>query len=67
MEEKPAERFVVKEHSASRWDYEPRVPYRIVVDTVTGVNYLQSVSNLPGQPPSGFTPLLDRDGKPIVD
>ena len=34
----------------------------IWVDTKTGVNYLYHTSGYSG----GLTPLLDRDGKPIV-
>ncbi len=34
----------------------------IWVDTKTGVNYLFHVSGYAG----GMTPLLDRDGKPVV-
>lgn len=34
----------------------------IWVDTVTGINYLFHYSGYT----SGFTPLLDADGKPIV-
>jgi len=34
----------------------------IWVDTVTGVNYLYHASGYSG----GMTPLLDREGKPIV-
>lgn len=33
----------------------------IIVDTETGVNYILTHS------PDGVSPLLDRDGKPIVD
>nr|WP_242191329.1 DUF6440 family protein [Enterococcus faecalis] len=34
--------------------------YKIVVDTVTGVNYLES-------PRGGITPLLDETGKVCID
>lgn len=34
----------------------------ILVDTVTGVNYLYRLSGYSG----GLTPLLDKDGKPVV-
>lgn len=34
----------------------------IWVDTETGVNYLYHVSGYAG----GLTPLLDRDGKPVI-
>lgn len=36
--------------------------YRIIVDNETGVNYLFVASGEAG----GITPLLDKDGKPIV-
>lgn len=36
--------------------------FRIILDTQTGVQYLQSQSGYAG----GLTPLLDRDGKPII-
>ena len=35
---------------------------QIFVDRVTGINYLFSQSGYAG----GLTPLLDRDGKPII-
>lgn len=34
----------------------------IYVDTITGINYLFVVNGYGG----GLTPLLDRDGKPVV-
>jgi len=37
-------------------------PLEIWVDTETGVNYLYHQSGYSG----GLTPLLDKDGKPIV-
>ena len=36
---------------------------RIIVDTETGVQYLYVFSGYGG----GVTPLLDRDGKPLID
>ncbi|MCR5649072.1 MAG: DUF6440 family protein [Oscillospiraceae bacterium] len=36
---------------------------RIIVDTETGVQYLYVYSGYGG----GVTPLLDRDGKPLLD
>lgn len=36
--------------------------YLVIVDKKTGVNYLFVASGYAG----GLTPLLDRDGKPIV-
>jgi len=35
---------------------------RILVDRETGVHYLQTSSGYAG----GLTPLLDRDGKPVI-
>ncbi|RIW31318.1 hypothetical protein D3H55_15185 [Bacillus salacetis] len=35
---------------------------KIIVDTETGVHYLYSWSGYSG----GLTPLLDKDGKPVV-
>lgn len=40
------------------------VAYRIIVDTVTGVNYFQVNG---GNGWSGASPLLGRDGKVIID
>ncbi len=36
--------------------------FKIIVDRETGVNYLFSWDGYAG----GITPLLDRDGKPVV-
>jgi hypothetical protein len=36
--------------------------YKVIVDKVTGVNYLQSINGYAG----GITVLLDREGKPII-
>ena len=36
---------------------------RIIVETETGVQYLYVFSGYGG----GVTPLLDRDGKPLID
>lgn len=35
---------------------------QIIVDTVTGVNYIFKNDGYAG----GLTPLLDRDGKPVI-
>lgn len=35
---------------------------KIILDTETGVQYLAMVEGYAG----GFTPLLDRDGKPLI-
>lgn len=36
--------------------------YKIIVDMQTGVNYLINTEGYAG----GITPLLDRDGKPVI-
>lgn len=36
--------------------------FQVVVDTETGVNYLFEHSGYAG----GLTPLLDKDGKPVI-
>jgi hypothetical protein len=38
----------------------------IFVDTVTGVNYLVTTSGGSGAIGTSITPLLDKDGKPVV-
>ncbi|MGH4049802.1 MAG: DUF6440 family protein [Clostridium sp.] len=35
---------------------------KIIVDTETGINYLINVDGYGG----GITPLLDKDGKPVI-
>jgi hypothetical protein len=54
--EKKAKRFVIV-HSEG---FDPS--FRIIKDTVTGVKYLYCSRGYSG----GITPLLDKDGKPIV-
>ena len=49
------ERFIEKESESLI-----QLGYKIVVDTVTGVNYLES-------PRGGITPLLDEIGKVCID
>ena len=49
------ERFIEKESESLT-----QSRYKIVVDTVTGVNYLES-------PRGGITPLLDETGKVCID
>ncbi|MGL2005087.1 DUF6440 family protein [Enterococcus faecalis] len=49
------ERFIEKESESLT-----QLGYKIVVDTVTGVNYLES-------PRGGITPLLDETGKVCID
>lgn len=56
--EKKQKRFVIKEQQALLFG-----AVYIVVDTHTGVNYLMTV----GDGPSGMTPLLDSDGKVVID
>ncbi len=55
--EKPnkKERFIEKESESLT-----QSGYKIVVDTVTGVNYLES-------PRGGITPLIDKTGKVCID
>lgn len=56
--EKKQKRFIIKEQQALLFG-----AVYIVVDTHTGVNYLMTV----GDGPSGMTPLLDSDGKVVID
>ncbi|HSR04124.1 MAG TPA: DUF6440 family protein [Proteiniclasticum sp.] len=56
--EKKEKRFVIKEEQSLGFG-----AVYIVVDTLTGVNYLTSG----GTGPNGMTPLLDSDGKVVVD
>ena len=58
MKPKKTERFVCAEISGGILSLQQR----IVVDRVTGVNYLWSESGYAG----GLTLLTDADGKPIV-
>ena len=53
--EKNNPRFVIVYREES---YKNRTLFRMVVDKETGVNYLLTSS--------GITPLLDKDGKPVV-
>ncbi|EGO8908370.1 hypothetical protein D5674_14785 [Enterococcus faecalis] len=52
---KKKERFIEKESESLT-----QLGYKIVVDTVTGVNYLES-------PRGGITPFLDETGKVCID
>ena len=52
-------RFVIKEEQGLSWG-----SVQVVVDTITGVNYLFTMG-INGT--SGLTPLLDAEGKPVVD
>ena len=58
MFEKKVKRFQVKEEQTLGLG-----AIQIVVDTVTGVNYLLSI----GTGVSGITPLLDENGNVVVD
>lgn len=58
FEKKKEERFVIKEKYPL---YVGGV--HIVVDTLTGVNYLMPTPNNQG----GITPLLGSDGKVVID
>ena len=51
------ERFV-KVYTQGKWG----APMEIWVDKETGINYLFHASGYAG----GFTPLLDREGKPVI-
>ena len=53
-------RFIVQEKSGSQLKDSGLV--QVIVDRVTGVNYLWIKSGYAG----GITPLLDADGKPII-
>ena len=53
---KQKERFV-RVYSQGKFDY-----VEILVDKETGVNYLYRQSGYSG----GLTPLLDKDGKPVI-
>lgn len=55
---KKDKRFIVTEKEGS----ELTTLFQVIVDKKTGVNYLMSKSGYG----AGLTPLLDRDGKPII-
>lgn len=57
--EKKTKRFVVKEEQGLGM----AGAVQIIVDTVTGVNYLNTV----GASMNGITPLLDSNGNVIID
>ena len=56
--EKKSKRFVVKEEQSLGFG-----AVQIIVDTVTGVNYLNTV----GTSMNGITPLLDDKGNVVID
>lgn len=56
--EKKEKRFVIKERQSLGFS-----EVCILVDTYTGVNYLATVETSM----SGITPLLDSDGKVVID
>lgn len=55
---KKDKRFIITEKEGS----ELTTLFQVIVDKKTGVNYLMSKSGYG----AGLTPLLDRDGKPII-
>ncbi len=55
---KKEKRFIIKDEQGVQLG-----AIQIVVDTVTGVNYLMTV----GSGPSGITPLLDENGNVLID
>jgi len=55
---KKVKRFKVKEEEGLGFG-----AIQIIVDTVTGVNYVA----VGGVNPTGITPLLDKDGKIVID
>ena len=63
--EKKEKRFIIK--SATPVEFGSLLTMRVMVDTVTGVNYLvTSGDGVSGVTPS-VIPLLDKDGKVVVD
>ncbi|MCM1269031.1 MAG: DUF6440 family protein [Ruminococcus flavefaciens] len=56
--EKKKKRFIVKEDQALGFG-----AVKIIVDTVTGVNYLCTVETAM----NGITPLLDKNGNVVID
>lgn len=59
MKPNKTKRFICTEISGSAFD---PVQCRVLVDRLTGVNYLFSASGYSG----GMTVLLDAEGKPVV-
>lgn len=55
---KKDKRFIITEKEGS----ELTTLFQVIVDKKTGVNYLMSKSGYG----AGLTPLLDRDGKPVI-
>lgn len=55
---KKDKRFIVTEKEGS----ELTTLFQVIVDKETGVNYLMTKSGYG----AGLTPLLDRDGRPVV-
>ncbi len=56
--EKKEKRFIIKEEQSLSFG-----GVNIVVDTVTGVNYIMTI----GAGMNAVTPLLDSDGKVVID
>lgn len=55
---KKDKRFIITEKEGSEFT----TLFQVIVDKKTGVNYLMSKSGYG----AGLTPLLDKDGKPII-
>ncbi len=55
---KKDKRFIITEKEGS----ELTTLFQVIVDKKTGVNYLMTKSGYG----AGITPLLDRDGKPVI-
>lgn len=56
--EKPEKRFIIKEQQSLGL-----CALAIVADSQTGVNYIVTMDSSPNY----VTPLLDADGKPVID
>lgn len=55
-------RFEVVRTEGNPIDYDFSGEFRVIVDKETGVNYLWVRDG----PSGGLTPLLDKDGKPVI-
>ncbi len=56
--DKKEKRFIIKEEQGLAFG-----GIYIILDTVTGVNYITTSAS----GPTGITPLLDKDGKVVID
>lgn len=63
--EKKEKRFIVK--SATSVEFGSMLTMRVMVDTVTGVNYLVTSGDGVGGITPSVIPLLDKEGKVVVD